>query len=128
MSASTTDPHKSEDLLHPDHHHIQKHVRSYLIVGGLLLVFTGITVGLAYVDFGSETGNIVVAMIVATIKALLVALVFMHLMAEKLHVYRILALTIFFVLGLFLLTWLHYADPIRETTESEPVTEEAAPM
>ncbi len=112
MSAAKSDPHKTEDLLHPDHHHIQQHVRKYLFIGGLLLVFTGITVALSYFDFGSLGINIFVAMIVASIKALMVALIFMHLSAEKAQIYRLLAITIFFVLGLFLLTWLHYSDPI----------------
>ena len=46
-----------------------------------LLVLTGITVGAAYIDLGS--GNVVVALIIATIKASLVALFFMHLRWEK---------------------------------------------
>lgn len=41
-----------------------------------LLVLTAVTVGVALIDFG--TGNIVVAMIVASIKAFLVIYFFMH--------------------------------------------------
>ena len=77
-----------------------------------LLVFTGITVGLSYVDFGSSTANIVIALIVATFKAGLVAAIFMHLSAEKWTIYRILLFTVFFAIGLFALTWLAYIDPI----------------
>ena len=47
-------------------HNVQKHVRGYLVVGALLLTFTGITVALSYVDFGTRKANISVAMLVAT--------------------------------------------------------------
>lgn len=49
-----------------------------------LLVLTAITVGVSYVDFGG--GNIVIAMLVATIKASIVAMIFMHLFYDhKFH-------------------------------------------
>jgi caa(3)-type oxidase subunit IV len=97
-------------------------------VGGLLLLFTLITVGLSYVDFGywlpyifhinlSEAGgrkaNIAVALLVATFKAGLVAAIFMHLAAEKRLIYRVLIFTGFFVLGLFWLTFLAWYDPVH---------------
>ncbi len=53
----------------------------YLGVWGALLVLTGATVGVSYLDFG--TWNVVIALLVATTKALLVASVFMHLAYEK---------------------------------------------
>src|SRR5256885_8295771 len=81
-------------------HNVQKHVRGYLTVGALLLAFTGITVALSYVDFGTRKANIGIAMLVATLKAGLVAAIFMHLAAEKRLIYRILIFTGFFVLGL----------------------------
>ncbi|MFN7947288.1 MAG: cytochrome C oxidase subunit IV family protein [Blastocatellia bacterium] len=56
-------------------------VRLYVIIWVALMVFTAITVGVAQVDFGSL--NIVVAMTVATIKASLVVLFFMHLKYDK---------------------------------------------
>ena len=45
------------------------------------------------------------AMLVATLKAGLVAAIFMHLAAEKRLIYRVLIFTGFFVLGLFWLTF-----------------------
>ena len=48
-----------------------------------MLILTGITVGAAYVDFGSSTVNIIIAMLIATFKASLVALIFMHLRHDK---------------------------------------------
>lgn len=55
--------------------------RTFTIVFVALLVLTAITVGISYIDFGMM--NIVVAMFVASIKAMLVALFFMHLKYEK---------------------------------------------
>ncbi len=49
----------------------------YLKTWGALLAFTAITVGASYVDFGSA--NLWIAILIATIKALLVATIFMHL-------------------------------------------------
>lgn len=53
----------------------------YASVCGALLVLTIITVWVAQIDFGVM--NIVVAMIIASIKATLVALFFMHLKYEN---------------------------------------------
>ena len=81
------------------------------MVGALLLVFTGLTVALSYVHFGTQKANIAVAMLVATVQAGLVAAFFMHLAAERRLIYRILIFTGFFVLGMFwliLFAWYDY--------------------
>jgi caa(3)-type oxidase subunit IV len=108
-------------------HGVHQHVSRYLLVGGLLLFFTLLTVALSYVDFGgffswlfhthiSPAGgrklNITVAIIVAAFKASLVGLIFMHLAAEKRLIYRVLIFTGFFVLGLFWLTYLAWYNPV----------------
>ncbi|CAN5143553.1 hypothetical protein BH20VER2_BH20VER2_05590 [soil metagenome] len=97
---------------HDDHHDVSKHIKKYLMVGGLLMIFTIITVALSYFDFGSHKANIAVGMLVATFKAGLVAAIFMHLSAERHLVYQILIFTTFFVLGLFWLTYLAWYDPV----------------
>ena len=97
----------------PTHHDM--HLGLYKLVGVFLLVATAITVWLSYVDFGSRAANITVAMIVATIKVGFVAAIFMHLKGEKWTIWKFLILTIFFAVGLFFLTLLHYADPIFGT-------------
>ena len=102
------DPSEHEEYAH----NVQKHVKGYLVVGAMLLAFTAITVALSYVDFGTRKANIAVAMLVALIKAGLVAAIFMHLAAEKRLIYRVLVFTAFFVLGLFWLTFLAWYDPI----------------
>lgn len=102
-----------EEHAHDDHDHdVSKHVKKYLLVGALLLTFTGLTVFLSYVNFGSHKANMAVGMIVATIKAGLVAAIFMHLNSERQLIYRVLIFTGFFVLALFWLTYLHWYDPI----------------
>lgn len=102
---------------HGDTH--EMHLGLYFGIGATLLVFTIITVALAYVDFDKMIGghgwNIIVAMIVATFKVSLVGAIFMHLKGEKKTIWRFLYFTLFFVAGLFLLTLLHYADPIFGT-------------
>ena len=93
-------------------HNVHQHVSRYVMVGVLLLFFTGVTVWLSYVDFGSRKANIAVAMLLATIKVTCVGAIFMHLLAEKRLIYRVLIFTGFFVLVLFWLTYLHWYDPI----------------
>jgi caa(3)-type oxidase subunit IV len=102
------------DAAHDEHaaHDVAKHIRAYVMVGLTLIVFTGITVALSYVNFGTQKANVAVAMLVATFKAGLVAAIFMHLSSEKRMIYRILIFTVFFVLGLFFLTYLAWYDPI----------------
>lgn len=93
-------------------HNVQKHVKGYLLVGAVLIVCTALTVGLSYVNFGSQKANIVVAMLLAAFKVGLVGAIFMHLAAEKKLIYRVLIFTAFFVLGLFWLTYLAWYNPI----------------
>ncbi len=102
-----------------DAEHVAKHVRGYIVIGIVLLVLTGVTVGLSYVDFGSHTRNVIIGMIVATFKAGLVAAIFMHLKGERATIWRVLFFTLIFVAGLFLLTLLHEVDPIPGTTYSK---------
>jgi len=106
----TTEPvdHETEHYAHD----VSKHVRGYLMVGATLLVFTGLTVFLSYVNFGSQKANVAVALLVATFKAGLVAYIFMHLSAEKKLIYRVLLFTGIFVFALFWLTYLAWYDPI----------------
>jgi cytochrome c oxidase subunit 4 len=52
-------------------------IRVYVAIFVVLLLLTGLTVGVAMVDLGRL--NIVVALAIATVKAMLVLLYFMHL-------------------------------------------------
>ena len=109
-----------ETAAHGAHGHAHEmHLKLYLGIGAALIVLTVVTVWLSYIDFdkliGGRGWNIIIALIVATFKVGLVAAIFMHLKGEKATIWRFLYFTIFFVAGLFFLTWLHYIDPIFGT-------------
>jgi caa(3)-type oxidase subunit IV len=76
-----------------DHASIQKSIRSYMMVGAALLVFTGITVAANQVHLAVPVA-ITVALIIATTKGAMVASVFMHLSHEKKWIYGALILTL----------------------------------
>jgi cytochrome c oxidase subunit 4 len=92
------------------HHDVKKDMVKYILVFAALLVGTLITVWASYIHFGSAKANIVVALIIATVKAGLVAGFFMHLFSERWTIHRFLILTIIFAIGLFLLTALAFED------------------
>ncbi|MBM3836866.1 MAG: hypothetical protein FJ398_02685 [Verrucomicrobia bacterium] len=87
-----------------DSHAVSKHVRIYAIVGIALLIGTVITVAVNYLHFDSVALAIALAMLIATVKAFLVAGYFMHLMSEKKMIYCILGATAFFFAGMMYLT------------------------
>jgi len=76
---------------------IKKSIKIYFTVFTALMILTIVTVGVSYLHLPVGTA-IAVALFVASIKATLVALFFMHLNHEKKIIYASLALTaIFFV-------------------------------
>jgi cytochrome c oxidase subunit 4 len=81
----------------------------YAAVLGILLVLTFITVAASKVQFGSGLINVVIALTIATIKASLVALFFMHLIHDKAMNSIILVIS-FTALGIFL--FFSYADQV----------------
>jgi cytochrome c oxidase subunit IV len=92
--------HASEHDASTHHEHdISKDVGMYLRTLITLLVLTAITVGAAGIQFGSF--NVVIALTIATIKAILVASFFMHLAHDK-PVNAIIASAGFIFLGIFL--------------------------
>ena len=68
--------------------------KMYLNIFLALVVLTIITVAASHVDFGAGWANVVIAMLIASVKAGLVALFFMHLKYEN------------------PITWLYVAFPI----------------
>ena len=91
---------------------VNRHVKVYLGVFASLLVLTGLTVGIAFIDLGHEI-NIVFALLIATAKASLVGLFFMHLKWERKSIYSLLVLVFFFFLALIGLTLGGYWDTTR---------------
>ena len=72
----------------------------YTITLVVLLILTAITVGASYINFGE--GNVVIALFIATVKGVIVALIFMHLLHDK-PVNAVIAVAGFIFLGIFLL-------------------------
>ncbi len=60
----------------PDHASESKTIRLYLLVYAALMILLAATVGVAFINLGVY--NIVVALVIACIKAILVILFFMH--------------------------------------------------
>ena len=91
---------------------ISKHVRTYILVFVSLMILTVVTVAIAYIDMSTPIA-IGIALLVASIKASLVACYFMHLISEKKLIFWVLIITIVFFIGLLLLPVLTDLDPIR---------------
>ena len=105
--------HNLQDRFHPgskqEHFDPMSHVvpiSMYVTIWASLMVFTGLTVFAATIELGIF--NIVVALVIATIKGTLVVLFFMHLRySTKLTMVTVIA-AIFFLFILFGLTMTDY--------------------
>ncbi len=95
-----------------NHADIDRHVRVYMAVFATLLLFTGLTV--AAWKWGPEAvgPTIAVALAIAVVKASLVALFFMHLSAEKMLIFWVVALATVFFFVLLLTPVLGFFDVI----------------
>ena len=79
--------------MHSDPEAIRKSIRSYLMIGAALFVFTVITVAVNQVHLAVPLA-ITLALIIATMKGSMVASVFMHLSHERKWIYGALILTV----------------------------------
>ncbi|MFD2256124.1 cytochrome C oxidase subunit IV family protein [Luteolibacter algae] len=108
----------ANDTIPPDSdfEHIQLAKKRFLIVGCLLFIFTITTVAVATVPaldigrHGFDAWDAALGLLIATIKASMVALVFMHLNHEKKTVYFIIGLATIHAVGLYFGTHMHFAD------------------
>ncbi len=87
---------------HGEETHTHDHTRYYIgtIIG--LFILTAVTVFVAGIDFGSNFVNLMIAMAIATVKASLVVLFFMHLRWEK-GMNAIVFLSSVFFVGVFMI-------------------------
>jgi cytochrome c oxidase subunit 4 len=94
---------------------VKKYVRTCLIVFSTLMVLTIVTVAISYLHLPTPAA-IGVGLLVATVKASLVALFFMHLISERHAIYYLLGLTAgFFALLMYLPSgW--YRDEVKIQT------------
>ena len=72
----------------------------YVLVLGALLALTGLTVGVAYVDFGHPWSDLI-ALLIALTKATLVILFFMHVKGSTSVIKITAASSVFWLLILF---------------------------
>jgi len=107
----------SEEMTHAEHghedahevEHLQAHIKTYWIIFWALIVGTILTVGVPYlIHFDNHVYNVILGLAIATAKATLVCLFFMHLNAEKKLIYWMIALAVFGAIALFILTALAY--------------------
>lgn len=114
---------------------IKKATKIYLMVFGALCVGTVVTVLVATVEaldiggHGFDMYDCILGLLIATVKATLVAAIFMHLNHEKKAVYWIFAAGLIFAAWMAALIALAKADPIHDPffygEKSEPAAVEA---
>lgn len=132
MSASLQPETAGHAAAHDAHDHDANAPRNYFFVLLALLCLTFITVGASYIQFGSGLVNVVIALTIATIKASLVALFFMHLLHDK-PMNAIILVGSFVFLGIFLISCYTDAvtrDPLEPTNlkvQTAPVTPSKVP-
>ncbi len=93
-----------------DHAHGLSHVATVKVLvatGGTLLMLTVVTVLATKVDFGANI-NLAIAMAIAVLKATLVVLFFMHLLLSPRLTWSVVAVTIFWLGILLVLTLSDY--------------------
>src|SRR5436190_22059754 len=66
-----------------EHSHADHPKVPYGLIAGVLFVMTGITIGMSFVPLPSKALNVLLALAVASFKASLVMMFFMHLKYEK---------------------------------------------
>tara|TARA_B100001996_G_C18663579_1_gene594037 strand:- start:104 stop:409 length:306 start_codon:yes stop_codon:yes gene_type:complete len=89
--------------------HIQEHIKIYLNVFGALAILTIVTVAVSYLEVSTVEG-VLLALIIASVKASLVAGYFMHLISEKQTIIWILILTFVFLLILMFIPLITVTD------------------
>jgi caa(3)-type oxidase subunit IV len=106
---------------------IKKHTATYLMVGTILFAGTLATVAVAEVPWldinhhGFDWADMTLGLIIASIKASLVALIFMHLNHEKKMIYWLFGCGIFFAIAMAALIFLADFDPLHYAGFSDGV-------
>ena len=106
-------------------HDIRAHVKVYLMVFGALAVLTVVTVAASYLDIPVGPA-IALALAIATVKASLVALFFMHLKGEKRSIVWTLLLTAIFFIALMTIPLSWYLDGPKHPEGSGPTARSKA--
>ncbi|MEJ2545587.1 MAG: cytochrome C oxidase subunit IV family protein [Calditrichaceae bacterium] len=105
----------------------QEHIiplKTYLMVGAALFILTGATVAISFVHFGAF--NLVIAMLIASVKAILVALFFMHLLYDNKLFMAIFSIALIFVSVFIILTMFDTLERGSvDAVKSKPIKENA---
>ena len=113
--------------MHSEVDHVKKSIRTYMMIGAALFVFTAITVAVNQVHLAVPLA-ITVALIIAGMKGSMVASVFMHLSHEKKWIYGALLLTVAGFIILLFLPLVTVLDGIGTLSEpARAAAEHAAP-
>jgi cytochrome c oxidase subunit IV len=114
--SETPAPTASHEAHGHDHEHDwNAHIRTYMIIGGVLFVGTLLTVAAAFwpiFDLRHRWANITLGLLIATVKSSLVALIFMHLKEEKKIIYKFMLFTAVFFAAMLFLILSSQSDPI----------------
>ena len=97
-------------------HDVGSHIKVYRNVFFALLIGTILTVAASYIDFNLFWVGLLVGLLIAGVKAYLVAANFMHLNNESNTIYGSLLLTIVFLLVLFLIPTLWHNNIVHSDT------------
>jgi cytochrome c oxidase subunit 4 len=92
-----------------DAHDIKAHVRTYMMVFGALAVLTVVTVAVSYIHLPTLPA-VALGLLIATVKASLVAMFFMHLKGEKRSIVWTLLLTAIFFIVLMTIPFSWWLD------------------
>lgn len=109
-------------------HNLSDHKKTYTKVGIALFGCTVVTVAVGLLPFldigppGPDAGDFILGLSIATFKASLVALIFMHLNHEKGIIYKLLMFTVVIAFGLMVLSLFADFDPIREQYDTLKTT------
>lgn len=112
---------------------VKKALRLYLFVGAALFAGTIATVAVATVpwldigDHGFDKWDALLGLAIASVKASLVAMVFMHLNHERVLIYSFIILATIHAIGMFLGTYWHFADFINDPHFLDPASDMVQP-
>ena len=113
------------DSAHGEHHPVdlRKSVRTYLLIGAILIGCTFFTIAVAYLpifDFGDKHLNIGFGLLIAAFKVSLVCLIFMHLNHERGLIYKVMLFAMVFFAAMMFLFILAHSDPIMNSFGNQP--------
>jgi len=98
-------------------HHPVVSIKLYVAIFAALMILTGLTVYVAFIDFGHGLLNDLVAMTIAVIKAMLVLVIFMHLKYSARILWLIAGSSVIWMIIMIGLTLTDYRS--REWIESQ---------